>query len=101
MRSRNCYVCREKDAEIQREREDLEQIKRNLERQLREVEDEIDVQRQELSLGYDEAMRKREHEFRVQADEMRGAVLSHELKVHCSACVCEKLIRTNKEPTNN
>ena len=41
----------------------------------------MDVQRQELSLGYEEAMRKREHEFRVQADEMRGAVLSHELKV--------------------
>ena len=56
-------------------------MKRNLERQLREVEEEMDVQRQELSLGYEEAMRKREHEFRVQADEMRGAVLSHELKV--------------------
>ena len=55
-------------------------MKRNLERQLREVEDEMDVQRQELSLGYEEAMRKREHEFRVQADEMRGSVLSHDLQ---------------------
>ena len=74
-------LCREKDAEINREREGLEQVKRNLERQVREVEEEMDIQRQELSLGYEEAMRKREHEFRVQSDEMRGIVLSHELKV--------------------
>ena len=78
--NRNYIICREKDAEINREREELEQVKRNLERQLREVEEEMDIQRQELSLGYEEAMRKREHEFRVQSDEMRGTVLSHELK---------------------
>jgi hypothetical protein len=32
-------------------------------------------------LGFEEAMRKREHEFRIQADEMSAKVLEHELKV--------------------
>ena len=31
--------------------------------------------------GYEEAMKKREHEFRVQADEMSTTMLAHEIKV--------------------
>ena len=34
--------------------------------------------------GFDEALRKREHEFRVHADEMSSTVLAHELKVMIS-----------------
>ncbi len=66
---------------MNKEREDLEAVKRNLERQIREVEDEMDIQRNELTIGFEEAMRKREHEYRIQADEMSTKVLAHELKV--------------------
>ena len=31
--------------------------------------------------GFEEAMRRREHEYRTQADEMSAAVLGHEMKV--------------------
>lgn len=34
--------------------------------------------------GFDEALRKREHEFRKQADEMSSTVLAHEMKVQSS-----------------
>ena len=33
-------------------------------------------------LGFEEAMRKREHEFRVKSDEMCATVLAHEMKVN-------------------
>ncbi len=41
----------------------------------------MDIQRNELTIGFEEAMRKREHEYRIQADEMSTKVLAHELKV--------------------
>ncbi len=72
---------REKDAEVQKEREELESFKRNLERQLRESEEELDIQRREITCGFESALKKREHEFRVQADQMSSTVLAHELKV--------------------
>ena len=37
-----------------------------------------------MCAGFDEALRKREHEFRVHADEMNSTVLAHELKVMIS-----------------
>ncbi|KAI0229606.1 Coiled-coil domain-containing protein 57 [Lamellibrachia satsuma] len=70
-----------KDAEIESERQELETFKRSLERKLREAESETDTQRRELTAGFEEALRKREHEFRVRMDEMNTTVLAHELKV--------------------
>ena len=70
-----------KDAEIQKEREELETFKRTLERQLRETEGDLDTQRRELMAGFDDNMRKREHENRVQIDELRNSVKAHEIKV--------------------
>ncbi|XP_013420877.1 coiled-coil domain-containing protein 57 [Lingula anatina] len=71
----------EKEAEIKAEREQLENIKRNLEHQLREVEGELDVQKREITAGFDEAMKRREHEFRTQMDEKSGQILAYELKI--------------------
>ena len=59
----------------------MEGIKRSLQRQLRETEDELDIQRRELTAGFDEAMRRREHEMRTQLNEMSSQVLAHEMKV--------------------
>ncbi|XP_060556177.1 coiled-coil domain-containing protein 57-like [Ruditapes philippinarum] len=69
-----------KDGEIQEERKEFESFKRKLQRQLTQLEEEMDAQKRELTLGFEEAMRKREHEFRIQADEMSAKVLEHELK---------------------
>ncbi|XP_041363903.1 coiled-coil domain-containing protein 57-like [Gigantopelta aegis] len=69
-----------KDSEIEKERKEFELFKRDLQRRITEVEDEIEIQKRELSSGFDEAMRKREHEFRVKLDDMSAKVLEYELK---------------------
>ena len=45
------------------------------------AEEDVEVQRQELAAGFDEALKRREHEFRVKADDMSGALLASEIKV--------------------
>ncbi|XP_078509887.1 coiled-coil domain-containing protein 57 [Lissotriton helveticus] len=70
-----------KDDEIDRHREDYEKLKRQLERKIQEVEGELGLQKQELMMEFDTEMKRREHEFRLQMDEMGTLVLSHELKV--------------------
>ncbi|KAL3877357.1 hypothetical protein ACJMK2_035079 [Sinanodonta woodiana] len=69
-----------KDGEIQQERKEFEAFKRNLQRQMTELAEEMDAQKRELTSGFEEAMKKREHEFRVKADEMSTKVLEYELK---------------------
>ncbi|KAJ7315950.1 hypothetical protein JRQ81_002112 [Phrynocephalus forsythii] len=70
-----------KDTDINNYREEYENMKQQLERKIQEVEGELALQRQELLIEFDAAMKKREHEFRQKADEMSNVVLSHELKV--------------------
>ena len=41
----------------------------------------MEAQRQELMAGFDDAQRKREHEFRKKADDMSNSLLASELKV--------------------
>ncbi|XP_070579694.1 coiled-coil domain-containing protein 57-like [Ptychodera flava] len=69
-----------KEAEVKIERDELEMFKRNLRRELQEVEEELETQRHELNSGFDEAMRRREHEYRVQVDDLSSKVLSYEMK---------------------
>lgn len=73
------YRC-SKDSELQQERKEFETFKRNLQRKLTEVEEELDTQRRELSAEFEDALKKREHEFRLQTDEMSTKVLEYELK---------------------
>ncbi|KAG8565109.1 hypothetical protein GDO81_012716 [Engystomops pustulosus] len=70
-----------KNGDIDRLREEYEKVKRQLERTIEEVQGDLSLQRQELSLEFDCEMKKREHEFRLRLDEMSTLVLSHELKV--------------------
>lgn len=69
-----------KDGEIQEERKEFENFKRTLQRKLTEVEEEMDAQKRELTTGFEDALRRREHEFRIQIDEMSAKVLEYELK---------------------
>ena len=47
----------------------------------RAAEEDVEAQRQELMSGFDDAQRKREHEFRKKADDLSNSLLTHELKV--------------------
>lgn len=47
----------------------------------RAAEEDVEAQRQELMAGFDDALRKREHEFRKKADDLSNATLASELKV--------------------
>ncbi|XP_066292208.1 coiled-coil domain-containing protein 57-like [Branchiostoma lanceolatum] len=88
-----------KEAEVKREREEFEKFKRDLERSLQEVEADLDAQKRELTTGFDEALRRREHEFRKQADEMSNTVLAHELKVKLLSKELE-MVRSASEKQN-
>ncbi|XP_029934517.1 coiled-coil domain-containing protein 57 isoform X2 [Myripristis murdjan] len=67
--------------DIQKQREEFERMKWDLQRRTREVEGELALQRQEMTADFDKELRLREHEFNLKMDEMRAVVLSHELKV--------------------
>ena len=55
----------------------------------RAAEEDIESQKQELMAGFDDALRKREHEFRKKADDLSNSLLSSELKVCLRVrCVC-------------
>ncbi|KAK3744535.1 hypothetical protein RRG08_056672 [Elysia crispata] len=70
-----------KDNEVQSEREEYEQFRRNLHRQLASVQGELETQKRELSTEFESAMKKTEHEFKVQKDELETKVFEHGLKV--------------------
>ncbi|XP_075760350.1 coiled-coil domain-containing protein 57 isoform X2 [Pelodiscus sinensis] len=61
--------------------EEYKKLKQQLEQKLQEVEGELALQKQELLVEFDAEIKKRDHAFRQQADEMSNLVLSHELKV--------------------
>ncbi|XP_076459611.1 coiled-coil domain-containing protein 57-like [Babylonia areolata] len=69
-----------KNCELQKERTEFETLRRTLQRQLTELQSDLDKQRQELSIEFDDALKKREHEFRIQMDEMNAKVLEYDLK---------------------
>lgn len=72
---------RAKDNEINAERVEIEKHKRTLQRQLQDLQFDLDKQRTELKTEFDEIMRKREHEWRMQTDEFNTAVLAKDLEV--------------------
>uniref|UniRef100_A0A2K6DU56 Coiled-coil domain containing 57 n=1 Tax=Macaca nemestrina TaxID=9545 RepID=A0A2K6DU56_MACNE len=71
----------DKNGEIDHHREQYENLKCRLERNLEKLDGELALQRQELLLEFELKMQKREHEFRLQTDNMSNTALSQELKV--------------------
>ncbi|XP_012941304.1 coiled-coil domain-containing protein 57 [Aplysia californica] len=69
-----------KDGELQEERKEYEQFRRNLQLQLTNLHNELDTQKKELTTEFENELKKREHEFRVQSDELHAKVLEHDLK---------------------
>ncbi|XP_064617501.1 coiled-coil domain-containing protein 57-like [Liolophura sinensis] len=71
---------KDKEGQVEEERKEYESFKRKLEKRLTEVEEELEIQKRELTTGFDEAIRKREHEFRLKIDEMNSQVLAHQFQ---------------------
>ncbi|XP_043818500.1 coiled-coil domain-containing protein 57 isoform X2 [Dromiciops gliroides] len=80
-----------KNCEIDHHREQYEKLKWQLERKLRELDGELALQKQELLAEFESELKKREHEFRLQADDMSNVVLTHELQVKLLAKELEAL----------
>ncbi|KAM9000971.1 coiled-coil domain-containing protein 57 isoform 2-T2 [Sarcophilus harrisii] len=80
-----------KNCEIDHHREQYEKLKWQLERKLQELNGELALQKQELLVEFESELKKREHEFRLQADDMSNVVLTHELKVKLLAKELEAL----------
>lgn len=75
------YFLRAKDAEINKERGEIERFKRSLQTQVQDLQIELEKQRAELKTEFDECMRKREHEWRIQAEEFSSTILARDLEV--------------------
>uniref|UniRef100_S4RX77 Coiled-coil domain containing 57 n=1 Tax=Petromyzon marinus TaxID=7757 RepID=S4RX77_PETMA len=69
------------EAQLSQRSEELERLRRELERKVEETRGELGLQKQELLAEFDVHLQKREHEFRLHADQMSNTVLAHELKV--------------------
>ncbi|XP_078729140.1 coiled-coil domain-containing protein 57 [Lampetra fluviatilis] len=69
------------EAQLSQRSEELERLRRELERKVEETCGELGLQKQELLAEFDVHLQKREHEFRLHADQMSNTVLAHELKV--------------------
>ncbi|XP_073246831.1 coiled-coil domain-containing protein 57-like [Porites lutea] len=89
-----------KENEVNKEREEFESFKRELQIQLRAAEEDVESQRQELMAGFDDALRKREHEFRKKADDLSNSLLASELKVKMLTKELE-LVRVSGEKTKD
>ena len=75
------FLQRAKDLEINQERNEIEKIKRSLQRELQDLQFDLEKQRNELKTEFDEVMRKREHEWRLQSDEYDTKLLAKDLEV--------------------
>lgn len=72
---------RSKDSEINKERSEIEKFKRTLQTQLTDLQFDLEKQRTELKTEFDEIMRRREHEWRLQAEEFSSTILTRDLEV--------------------
>ncbi|XP_053722839.1 coiled-coil domain-containing protein 57 isoform X1 [Synchiropus splendidus] len=71
----------EMDAELQKQNEEFELIKTELEQRIQEAERLACVQKQEMMSAFESELRIKQHEFNQKLDEMRAVVLSHDAKV--------------------
>ena len=63
----------------------------------RAAEEDVEAQRQELMAGFDDSLRKREHEFyRKKADDLSNCLLASE-ELPLRAVICNTLYRSKAE----
>ncbi|XP_047183783.1 coiled-coil domain-containing protein 57 isoform X2 [Scophthalmus maximus] len=86
--------------EIQKQTEENERMKSNLQRRIQEVEGQMALQKQELTVAFEAELRQQEHEFNLKMDEMCAAVLSHNLKVKLLSRETEEHCHAQLQATN-
>ncbi|KAL2077919.1 hypothetical protein ACEWY4_025604 [Coilia grayii] len=74
-------LCREKNEEIQKLKEENESLKSSIRLRIEEAEGTLVLQKQEMMAKFDAEMKKQEHEFNLRIKDMSSEVLSHKLKV--------------------
>ncbi|RNA39221.1 coiled-coil domain-containing 57 [Brachionus plicatilis] len=70
-----------KDMEIGVERTQIEKLKRTLQIQIKDLEFDLDKQRDEMRNEFDQIMKKSEHEHRIQTDEFNTTILAKDLEI--------------------
>ncbi|XP_071951973.1 coiled-coil domain-containing protein 57-like [Antedon mediterranea] len=89
-----------KESEVKKERDNIDVYKRNLQRQLQEVEEELGIQKQELTSEMEDILKKREREYRKTMDEASSKLLAYEMKVKLLGRELE-LVRQENEKTSS
>lgn len=69
------------DDELRRQQDELEQARRKMDRQLREKDEDVETERREVSVTFDEVMRRREVEFKQALDDLQTKNRELELKL--------------------
>ncbi|XP_028991219.1 coiled-coil domain-containing protein 57 isoform X2 [Betta splendens] len=67
--------------EMREQTQEYERTKWNLEHKIQELEEKLNMQRQEMTASFDTEVRQREHELNLKIDEMHTVLLSHNLKM--------------------
>ena len=80
-KSNAAFACSSKDAELNRERLNVEKTKRDLDLKVVHLESELEAQRSELTSAFEEQVRVRERDTQQRVDEAEAARLAHEMKV--------------------
>ena len=70
------------DNEVNKERAEIEKHKRDLQRQLQDMHFDLEKQRSELTNEFDQVIKKREHEWRLQSEDFNSNILAKELEVN-------------------
>lgn len=89
-----------KESKLDQERKEYEDLKRKLGQQILKAEESFELQKRELSISFDDALKKREHEFRLKMDEMNNALKAEQIKVKISAKELE-LLKANQQEAEN
>ena len=71
----------EKTKECQQEKDEYLKFRKNAERRIQESENEMETQKRQLMLEFDEEMAKKDSEFRLKLDDMENALHSKEITI--------------------
>ncbi|XP_077407890.1 LOW QUALITY PROTEIN: coiled-coil domain-containing protein 57 [Vanacampus margaritifer] len=74
---------------IQKQMEERERMKLEMQQKLHKMEGELTRQKQEMTAIYNKEHRQREHEFNLKLDEMHAVLLSSDLKIKLLSKECD------------
>jgi chromosome segregation ATPase len=87
-----------KEAEMKAEREDCDRLRRRLQQQISDLSVDLEDQRRELNSVFEEALKKKEHDFQSKFDELHTEKVSANYEVKQLRRELE-LVRVNQQQT--